>query len=98
MATKVTSSNGRSTLFYHKKFICDKEEDILKLPKDGIEGSIQDSSDDMINRPCSIGSTALVCSTSEMWVLSPSNEWVKFASSGSGSDQDDPDESNVVCF
>lgn len=98
MSSKVTSSNGRSTLFSHKKFICDSEEDIAKLPKDGIEGSIEGSSDDLINRPCSIGSTALVCSTSEMWILSPSNEWVKFKK-GAGSDSDDDsEESNVVCF
>lgn len=96
MPTKVTSSNGMSTLFSHKKFICDNEEDIKLLPREGVEGNIKNSSDDLINRPCSIGSTAFVCSTSEMWILSPSNNWVKFTVAGS--DSDDSGETNVVCF
>lgn len=70
------------------------------LPRDGVEGTIQNPSDDMANRPCSIGSTAFVCSTSETWVLSPSNEWVKFkmSGSGSGSGSEGSNESNVVLF
>lgn len=100
MSTKVTASNGVSTTFAHKRFICDTEDDILMLPKEGVAGTNPNPPDDMANRPCSIGSTALVCSTSETWILAPSNQWVKLsmAGSGGGSGSDDSDESNVVLF
>lgn len=85
MAIKLTSINGKSTVSQYREYLCDSEADIALLPKYGIKGNLtDDTSDIMSNDPCAIGSKAMVCVTGDVWILSPSNEWVKVGSENSG--------------
>lgn len=77
MATKLIKINGKPNSHKHREYICDTEDDINLLPRYGIEGKFKDPTDSVGNAPCSIGSTALVCSTSEVYILAPNNEWTK---------------------
>ena len=82
MACKLTSINGKPTSFSVREYIVDTPNDIALLPRYGISGKMDiGTSDTVSNDPCAIGSTALVCKNdkneSEVWMLSPSNEWVK---------------------
>lgn len=82
MACKLTSINGKSTSFFVKEYIVDTPSDIALLPRHGIFGTMDISDSDKVsNTPCAVGSTALVCknaeNVSEVWMLSPSNEWIK---------------------
>lgn len=77
MACKLTSINGKPTVSEYREYLCDTNDDIALLPKYGVKGNLTvDTSDIMSNDPCAIGSKALVCATGEIWILSPSNEWV----------------------
>ncbi|MBR5604291.1 MAG: hypothetical protein IKW51_08840 [Bacteroidales bacterium] len=79
MAAKLTSINGKLTSSEYREYLCDAESDIKLLPKYGIKGSLNnDTSDVVSNDPCAIGSKAYVCETMEFWILSPSNQWVKY--------------------
>lgn len=78
MACKLTSINGKLTASQYREYLCDSESDIALLPKCDVRGNLtKDTSDIMSNDPCAIGSKALVCATGDIWILSPSNEWVK---------------------
>lgn len=79
MSSNIIKINGQPNSSIQKDYICDSIEDIAKLPRHGVYGTIKDTTDDSINAPCAIGSTALVCngeSGSSVYILSPSNEWV----------------------
>lgn len=82
MACKLHTINGKPNSFSLREYIVDTPDDIALLPRYGVKGTMKvDASDKVSNDPCAIGSTALVCqnadNTSEVWMLSPSNEWVK---------------------
>ena len=72
------------------------------LPRNEIEGTVEDGVYSMMNTPCAIGSLARVCSTSDVWVLVPSNEWTKFtvasSSSSSGSSSGSNSGSSIVLW
>lgn len=78
MAFKITKINDRSNSIDTKEFLCQTPDDVLKLPRNGINGT-QDLIDDTVsNAPCAIGSTALVCSTAKVYILAPDNTWIEF--------------------
>ena len=72
--------NGELNSSGKKDFLCDTVDDIKKLPRSGFRGTLECTTDYTLNDPCSIGSTALVCSddgTFVVYMLMPSNEWKK---------------------
>lgn len=79
MSSNIMMVNGFPNSTIKKDFICDSVDDIEKLPKYGVRGSIENISDLTINNPCAIGSTALICDSgdgsSAVYILTPSNEW-----------------------
>ena len=77
MAYKITSINGQPRSHNTREFLCSTEDDIAKLPRYKIAGTQELENDTISNDPCGIGSTALVCSTSDVYILTPDNEWVK---------------------
>ena len=82
MSCKLYTINGKPNSFSVREYIVDTPDDISLLPRYGIEGTMDvNISDKVSNDPCDIGSTALVCRNldgkSEIWILSPCNEWVK---------------------
>lgn len=88
MSYKITFINGQVNSSELKKFICQDESDIAKLPRYGIDGIQEPESDTVSSKSCAIGSTAFVCSTSNTYVLAPNNTWIKInntSSSGSSS-------------
>lgn len=56
--------------FNYSEFICDDESDLVNLPTNKKKFT------DKLT--CSVGSKALVVETSDMYILSPNNEWIKF--------------------
>lgn len=56
------------------QFMCLTVDEISKLPRHGIPGTLDDSDDPEINEPCGIGSEALV-KTGEIYLLWPDNDW-----------------------
>ena len=98
MAVKLTSINGKSTVSQYREYLLDSEADITLLPKQGVKGNLtDDTSDIMSNDPCAVGSKALICATGDVWILSPSNEWVKVGDkdeSGSGGNEDEGESSS----
>ena len=79
MSSNILTINGQPNSSIQKEYICDSTNDITKLPKYGVYGTIEDAADDSINNPCAIGSTALVCNGEggcAVYILSPSNEWI----------------------
>lgn len=82
MSCKLHTINGKPNSSSLREYIVDTTDDIALLPRYGVKGTMNvDILDKTSNEPCAIGSTALVCknanNTSEVWMLSPSNEWVK---------------------
>lgn len=81
MPTKIITVNGRPNSADLKEYICDHADDVAKLPRYGIRGSLDDAIDKTINKPCAIGSTALVCDngdgSSAVYILNASNEWAE---------------------
>ena len=75
MSSNVMMINNHANHYALKQFICDSMDDIAKLPKYGVRGVIESSYDLTINDPCAVGSTALVCGSSKVYILTPSNEW-----------------------
>lgn len=79
MSSNIMMVNGQPNSSVLKDFICDSVDDIAKLPKYGIRGTVENVSDRAVNDPCAIGSTALVCDSGEgssvVYILTPSNEW-----------------------
>lgn len=75
MSCKILSSTGNPTSTIQRKgYLIDTEADVASLPTYETSGKFQDGSDEL-NEKCEIGSTALVCETSEAYILSPSNVW-----------------------
>lgn len=60
-----------------KDFMCDTSDEISKLPKYGVEGTVTGSSDKYINEPIEYGSSAIV-KTGEIYFLWPDNTWAPF--------------------
>lgn len=77
MAFKITKINGQPNSVETREFICQTEDDIAKLPRYGIHGTQDDINDTVSNNPCAIGSTALVCTTANVYILAPDNSWIK---------------------
>lgn len=78
VATKGTNSSG------YRKYYCDTEADIAKLPKYAVFGEKQDENP-VDAMPCSYGSEATVLETGDNYILGKDeNDWVKVASSGGG--------------
>lgn len=77
MSAIITSVDGKLNLTT-KDFLLTSQDEVLKLPKDGIKGTL-DTDDETLNKPCAYGSTAMVCTESltEVYILTPNNEWVK---------------------
>lgn len=78
MSGNLISINGKPNSLNQKEFVVDTEDDILLLPRYEVKGKIAiDSGDITTNDPCAIGSTAIVCQTSSVYILAPNNEWTK---------------------
>ena len=77
MSVIITSVDGKLNLTT-KDFLLTSQDEVLKLPKDGIKGTL-DTDDKTLNKPCEVGSTAMVVTgtTTELYILTPDNEWVK---------------------
>ena len=76
---KITSIGGHANSYSQKEYLLTSISDIDKLPKYGIKGTLNDPNDSVSDEPCSYGSTAVVVdgSTTEVYILTPNNEWVK---------------------
>ena len=79
MAFKIISANGAPNSFAQKKYLLTDISEISKLPRVGIEGSLENPEDSVTNDPCAYGSMALVVTgaLTEAYILTPDNEWVK---------------------
>ena len=84
MSYKITFIDGQANSSGLKKFICQDESDIAKLPRYGINGVQESDKDTVSNKSCAIGSTAFVCSTSNNYILAPNNTWTKINNTSSG--------------
>ena len=77
MPIKLFKINDRFNQYSVRKFIVDTVEDIQKLPRQDIFGTIEtDPNDKETNNPCACGSLAFVTSTFDLYILNASNEWV----------------------
>lgn len=76
---KITSIGGNPNSYSQKEYLLTDISDIDKLPKCGIRGTLNDPNDSVADEPCAYGSTAMVCtgSLTEVYILTPNNEWVK---------------------
>ena len=71
------SSKGNNYANY-KSFMCDKKEDILKLPRVGVYGEIQNNNSPFDAEPCACGSDCFCIEGPSVWVLSKeTNEWIE---------------------
>ena len=76
MAYWIQEYGGKNRADY-KMFHCDKEADILKLPRYGIEGTKQDG-DISAHKPATYGDQALCLETSAVYELTKdTNTWVE---------------------
>ena len=69
--------NGNPARSDIKRFMLLTVDDVHKLPRQGIEGTLDDQYDPELNCPCGIGSEAIV-KTGEIYMLWPDNEWAIF--------------------
>ena len=78
MSAKITVINGQSNSTDTKEFLITSLDEVAKLPRNGIEGSLE-TTDTVTNKSCAIGSTAMLVTTGniEVYILTPDNEWVK---------------------
>nr|DAL67428.1 MAG TPA: hypothetical protein [Caudoviricetes sp.] len=78
MSVKITAINGQANSSDTKEFLLTTTDEIKLLPKNGIEGTLI-TDETVINKPCAIGSTAMVVNSvsTEVYILTPDNEWVK---------------------
>ena len=76
---KITSIGGHANSYSQKEYLLTDISDIDKLPKCGIRGTLNDPNDSVADEPCAYGSTAMVAtgSLTEVYILTPNNEWVK---------------------
>lgn len=77
MSATITKVNGQCNASETREFLISSATDVAKLPKSGTVGTLD--GDTVVNRPCAIGSTALLAtgSATEVYILSPDNTWVK---------------------
>ena len=78
MAAKITAINGQANSTDTKEFLLTSVTEIAMLPKYGIYGTLV-TDDTVTNKPCAIGSTAMVCTgtSTDVYILTPDNEWTK---------------------
>ena len=76
MAAKITAINGQVNSTDAKEFLLTSTDEVLLLPKYGVEGRLV-TNDTVTNKPCAIGSTAMVVtgSVTDVYILTPDNEW-----------------------
>lgn len=76
---KITHVNGQPNQYALKEFILSDLDDVDKLPKVGIRGTMNDENDSTVDECCAYGSTAIYAdgTTVEVFILTPNNEWVK---------------------
>ena len=76
---KITSIGGHANSYSQKEYLLTDISDLDKLPKHGIRGTLNDPNDSVVDEPCAYGSTAMVAtgSLTEVYILTPNNEWVK---------------------
>ena len=77
MATSVIEINGNQARSDIKRFMLLTVDEVAKLPKQGVYGTLDTTKDPEINCPCGIGSEAIV-KTGEIYMLWPDNEWYQF--------------------
>lgn len=77
MSAIITKVSGQYNAGGTREFLISSATDVAKLPKSDVVGTLD--GDTVINRPCAIGSTALLVtdSVTEVYILSPENTWVK---------------------
>ena len=76
---KITSIGGHVNSYSQKEYLLTDISDLDKLPKYGIRGTLNDTNDYVVDEPCAYGSSAMVVtgSLTEVYILTPNNEWVK---------------------
>ena len=75
--TSIIEINVNPALTYIKRFMLLTVDEVSKLPRQGIKGSLDDTDDPNKNDPCGIGSEAIV-KTGEIYMLWPDNTWAPF--------------------
>lgn len=84
MAYKVIKSKGSISGLTHREFIVDTAAEITDLPTNKKMGKKQ-AGDTVSDELCSVGSTASVTETGDVYELNASSTWVKKPTEGSGS-------------
>ena len=74
MAIEIIKINGSPARNDIKRFMLDSVDEINKLPRQSVYGTINDINDPGINDPCGIGSEAVI-KTGEIYLLWPDNQW-----------------------
>lgn len=69
--------NGNPARSDIKRFMLLTVDEVSKLPRQGIFGTLDDSDNPNKNEPCGIGSEAII-KTGEVYMLWPDNEWAPF--------------------
>lgn len=87
MAYKVIKSKGSISGLTHREFIVDTAAEITDLPTNKKMGKKQ-AGDTVSDELCSVGSTASVTETGDVYELNASSTWVKKPAEGSGGDSD----------
>lgn len=77
MSVRTKEINGYPARSDIKQFMLTSVDEVAKLPKSGVVGTLDDSEEPSINKPCGIGSEAIV-KTGEIYLLWPDNEWALF--------------------
>lgn len=75
--TSVIEINGNPARTDIKRFMLLTVDEVSKLPRQGINGTLNDTDDPNKNDPCGIGSEAIV-KTGEIYMLWPDNTWAPF--------------------
>ena len=76
---KITQINGKPNSYSQKQYLLGSLDDLTKLPKVGVRGTMNDVNDSVADEPCAVGSQAVYCdgTVTEVYILTPHNEWVK---------------------
>lgn len=75
--SSLIEKNGNPARSDIKRFMLLTTDEVTKLPRQGIVGSLDDTDDPEKNEPCGIGSEAIV-KTGEIFLLWPDNTWAPF--------------------
>lgn len=87
MAYKVIKASGSISGLTKREFIVDTAAEITDLPTNKKMGKKQ-AGDTVSDELCSVGSTAFVTETGDVYELNASSTWVKKPAEGSGGDSD----------